>query len=146
MSNSCDAPQIAEVEGAIRNPADPHHFMVVQPVEGYVQIDIDGVGVAKTHRALLVIEIGSHVYQPRYYVPKADVIVDLTETNRTTHCPLKGHASYFSLNGNEVGWCYNTFDFAEILEGQISFASENLSILLGGKQSTDPSKTDGPAP
>lgn len=144
MSVQYDTPQIPEVDGAIRNPADPHHFMVVQPIEHFLQIDIDGACMARTHHALRVIEISGRVLEPRFYIPKADVTANLVETNRKTHCPLKGHASYFSLNGVEVAWCYKSFEFAKILEGHMSFAGENLGVTMGGEQLSVQSRQGGP--
>ncbi|MFV2092674.1 MAG: DUF427 domain-containing protein [Hyphomicrobiales bacterium] len=122
---------VAEIKGAIRNPANPNHFMVVLPVDRRVQIHIGGVQVVDTASALRVIEIGKHAYQPRLYIPAADVTAELSRTGKTTHCPLKGEAAYYALDGAEVAWRYDTFDFAAILEGHLSFMAEGLSITEG---------------
>ena len=120
-----------DVDGAIRNPANPNHFMVVQRVGRRLQIHIDGVRIAETNTALRVIEIGHHAYEPRLYIPVGDVTAELTKSDKTTHCPLKGDASYYALNGTEVGWRYDPFDFAKILEGHLSFFGDNLTITEG---------------
>jgi hypothetical protein len=73
VSTRYDIPHVPDIDGAIRNPATPHHFMVAQPVEHFVQNDIDGVCVARTHHALRIIEIGSRVSELRVCFPKADI-------------------------------------------------------------------------
>lgn len=124
-------PEVAAVQGAIRNPANAAHFMVVKPVEQPVEIYVDGEPVAKSTRALRVIEIGKQAYEPRVYIPEADVTAKLAKTERTTHCPLKGDASYYALRGSEVAWRYETFDFADVLTGHLSFSADNLRITEG---------------
>jgi uncharacterized protein (DUF427 family) len=54
------------IKGAIHNPADPHHSMIVQPVHHRVQVFVDGTRVADTDSALRVIETGGRMYEPRH--------------------------------------------------------------------------------
>ncbi|MEM7025210.1 MAG: DUF427 domain-containing protein [Pseudomonadota bacterium] len=116
-----DIIEVPAVEGAIRNPSNPHHFMVVQPVGGRVRIWIDNTEVARSSSALRVIEVGRKAYEPRMYIPSSDVLVPLARSEKTTHCPLKGEASYLCLDGREVGWTYAAFDFAKVLDDHVSF-------------------------
>ncbi|WP_114285289.1 DUF427 domain-containing protein [Candidatus Halocynthiibacter alkanivorans] len=122
---------VALVEGAIRNPANPNHFMVVMPVKQPVQIHINQTLVAETTRALRVIEIGNHAYQPRLYIPESDVTAKLTKVDKTTHCPLKGDATYYAFGGSEVAWRYDTFDFANVLNGHLSFSAPEMRTTEG---------------
>ena len=131
METHSQSPRVADVEGAIRNPANPDHFMVVQLVESRVQINIDGNLVADTSKAVRVIEIGNKVYEPRLYIPASDVLVELTRTDRSTPCPLKGDAAYFTYDGVEICWSYDTFDFAKSLDGYHSFFAPSLQITEG---------------
>ena len=111
-----------------QKPGDSDHIMFVQPVSGRITIETSGTRIAETTNALRVIEIGKSVYEPRYYVPTADLVVALDALENTTHCPIKGDARYFALNGVEVAWRYDTLDFASVLEDHLSFAADNLTI------------------
>lgn len=113
---------------AIRNPANQDHMMFVQPVKGRITIDANGTRVAETTNALRIIELGKSVYEPRYYIPAADVTVALDTLDKTTHCPIKGDANYYALNGVELAWGYDTLNFASVLENHLSFAADQLTI------------------
>lgn len=117
------------VEGAIRNPGNPNHFMVAQPIDRRVRLYKNGTLVADSSRALRVIEIGKSVYEPRLYIPRDDVVPDLVETDKITHCPLKGDASYYTIDGTEMAWGYTTLDFAKVLDGHVSFWTDDLRIV-----------------
>jgi uncharacterized protein (DUF427 family) len=108
-------------EGTIRNPANPGHFMVIEPVDGRVRIFAGERLIAATDAALRVLEVGRKAYDPVLYVPARDLAVELQPTARTSHCPLKGDASYYALDGEEIAWSYATFDFARALAGHYAF-------------------------
>jgi uncharacterized protein (DUF427 family) len=43
----------------------------------------------------------------RYYLPAEDVRTDLlTPSEKVTHCPFKGRASYFARAGRPLAWTY----------------------------------------
>jgi uncharacterized protein (DUF427 family) len=70
----------------------------VTEISDTLEVTFNGETVARSDRAKVLLE-GS--YPPRYYVPAADVRMELLRpTNTSTHCPWKGQASYFSI---EVG-------------------------------------------
>ncbi len=121
----------APVTGAIRNPSDPNHFMVVQKVEKPLRIWHGETLLAETTTALRLIEVGKRIPEPRYYVAMADLKAELSPTEKTTHCPLKGDASYLALNGQELAWTYETFDFADILSGHVSFWGPDIRTAEG---------------
>jgi uncharacterized protein (DUF427 family) len=58
------------------------------------------------------------------------------EPDRTTHCPLKGDAVYFSVDGwkpadgsDYLAWSYaTTFDFARELQGLVAFNPAHVSV------------------
>jgi len=65
---------------------------------------------------------------PRWYFPREDVREDLLDaTDRHTHCPIKGDASYFSVHlGDRVAenavWTYpKPLEGAPALDGHLSF-------------------------
>ena len=76
--------------------------------------------------AVLVLHETRHA--PIYYFPKKDVRMDaLTPSERYTHCPFKGNASYWSIQvGSElvenIVWGYEQpYKEAEAIEGYVAF-------------------------
>ena len=75
------------------------------------QATFRGRVIADSTGAILLREAS---YPPVVYFPKADVAMEhLAVTSRSTHCPYKGDASYFSiLLGGETAdnavWAYET--------------------------------------
>ena len=50
-------------------------------------------------------------------------------SGKSTHCPLKGDASYFTLNGEEIAWTYDRpFEWSEQLRGHIAFYANKVAI------------------
>lgn len=123
-------PAVHPVEGAIRNPANPNHFMVLKPIPGEVEIAAADTVLARTQSAFWLIELGDFVYPPRIYVPLSDVVAGLDRSGKVTHCPLKGDAGYLVFQGEEVGWTYDTLDFARALQGLACFRGEKVQTRL----------------
>jgi len=124
---------VPSVEGAIRNPNNPNHFMVLKPVAQRVRIFLDERLVADTTNALCLIEIGRKAHDPVLYVPAEDLTAPLEKLEKATHCPLKGDASYYAVDGEEIGWAYREpFDFAVELAGRHAFWSKKVRIEQGG--------------
>jgi uncharacterized protein (DUF427 family) len=64
-----------------------------------VRVRVAGEIVADSRRALFLFETG---HPARYYLPQADVRMDLlVPTARSSVCPYKGRASYWSINLGE---------------------------------------------
>lgn len=67
----------------------------LEPNHRRLRVLVDGVVVADTIRSLYLFELD---HLPVYYFPRADVRFDLLEpTDRSTHCPRKGDATYWSI-------------------------------------------------
>jgi class 3 adenylate cyclase/uncharacterized protein (DUF427 family) len=86
---------------------------------------LNGVVVAESDRVLVMHETG---YAPVTYVPREDVRMDLMRrTERHTHCPFKGDASYWTLEAGgtraeNAAWSYeDPFEEAEIVRDHIAF-------------------------
>jgi uncharacterized protein (DUF427 family) len=81
----------------------------IEPVARRVRVELAGVVLAASARALRVIETSS---PPVYYVPPDDVRRDLLEpTERTTFCEWKGEAHYWTVRVGErvvvdAAWSY----------------------------------------
>jgi len=113
----------------IHNPEDARHFMRIKPVAGSVRIFHRGRLLAESGRALRVLEAGKDLYDPTIYLPADDVTAPLVAKDKTTFCPIKGHASYFALAGEdgaieveEIAWSYrDTLEMAADLKDRIAF-------------------------
>lgn len=93
---------------AITNPDNPAHMMVIKDVSRRVRVYAGDVLLADTNKALRVMEVGKSVYDPVIYVPESDLACPMEPVEKTTHCPIKGDASYVALEGEEIGWVYRT--------------------------------------
>jgi uncharacterized protein (DUF427 family) len=84
-----------EDEEVFGHPRDPYHRVDARSSQRRVRVRVAGEVVADTRRAVFLFETG---HPTRYYIPRADVRADLlTPTKRSTTCPYKGNASYWSI-------------------------------------------------
>jgi uncharacterized protein (DUF427 family) len=88
---------------------DPYVRVDVLPSARAVEVSFNGQVVAATRRGMFLFETG---HPTRYYIPQQDVRMEfLTRSDRSTVCPYKGTASYWSLQVGDRGapdavWCY----------------------------------------
>ena len=118
----------------IHHPDNDAHFMRVKPVKATVRVSRAGTLLAESRNALRVQETGKDVYDPVVYIPETDVTGPLDPVaGKSTHCPLKGDASYFTLNGEEIAWTYDRpFAWSEQLRGHIAFYANKVTIEESG--------------
>jgi uncharacterized protein (DUF427 family) len=109
---------------AAPKPAQP--LIRIEPHPGIARATLKGQIVAESTAALVLREGG---YPPRIYFPRGDVRMDLlTATARSTHCPHKGNASYWTVTAGgtaapDVAWSYRTpHDGVAAIGDHISFA------------------------
>jgi uncharacterized protein (DUF427 family) len=106
-------------------PPEPGRALYLEPTPKRIRAIVDGEAIADSRRALLLQESG---LQPIYYFPPDDVRTDLFEaTDKHTHCPKKGDASYYSIRlGDRVvenaAWYYpEPLDGAPPIKDLIAF-------------------------
>ena len=123
------------VDGAIRRPNAPNHFMVLKPITRRIVIKLpDGTVLCDSCNAIRLLEAGKSLYDPVIYLPRADCCDGLTKQEKTTHCPLKGDASYFSYDHNgytieDLAWSYDhPFDFSQEIAGMIAFYANKVIV------------------
>lgn len=81
------------------SPNDDLHWVEVEPSPRWVRVKFNGQMIAGSRRVLLLREKGR---TPVYYFPADDVNETfLHPTKRTTHCPYKGDAAYWSIQVGE---------------------------------------------
>jgi adenylate cyclase len=109
-----------------------------EPCTRRVRVEVDGVCLADTQRALVLHETR---LPAAYYIPFEDARMDLLErTAHRTHCPFKGDASYWSLKlpgktVENIAWAYeNPYPDAEQLRGYLSFYRGKVSALYEGDE------------
>jgi uncharacterized protein (DUF427 family) len=130
-------PQITLSTATIHNPDEPRHFMRIKPVHSRVRIRLGDTVLADSSSAVRLLEVGKDVYDPMIYVPPQNITVTLEPVaGRTSHCPLKGEASYLGFagwtpqNSNDyLAWSYpDPFGFARDLAGLIAFNPAHVAI------------------
>ncbi len=123
--------QVTMATETVHNPAEPRHFMRVKPARSHVRILHAGKVLAETDRALYVTEVGRDMHETALYIPPSDISPELAIVpGKTSHCPLKGEASYLALpNEPPIAWCYGTtFDFASAIKGYVAFYRDRVTI------------------
>jgi len=125
-----------EDEQVYVHPRDPHSRVDVLRSSRRVEVEIAGVKVADSVRPVLLFETGLPV---RYYLPKTDVRLDLLRSSaRTSKCPYKGTAEYYSVTVDgtkheDILWWYR-YPLQETagIAGLVSFYNERVDITLDG--------------
>ena len=118
---------------------DPYHQVDVLNSSRHVRVVIGGETVAETRRPRLLFETN---LPPRYYIPKADVRMELLEpTDTSTSCPYKGTARYWSVNVSgrtyrDYAWSYPApIPECPKIENLVAFFNERVdAIYVDGEQ------------
>ena len=118
--------------GAIRNPERPEHLMVIKPIRQRIRVYAGDTLLADSTSALRVMEIGKSLYHPVVYVPEDDLIASFGTLDKTTHCPIKGNASYVAIEGEEIAWVYRApIRMAALLKDHYAFWPEKIRLVEG---------------
>jgi uncharacterized protein (DUF427 family) len=126
-----------EDEEVFVHARDPYKRVDVLLSSRHVRVVLAGETVADTHRPRLLFETS---LPTRYYIPKLDVRMDLLEaTDRTTRCPYKGQAVYWSVKvGDQVFedivWSYpTTIPECPKIADLLAFYNERADIYVDGE-------------
>ena len=95
--------------------------ITIEPAPGRYRVSIGDITLGETAAAVMLHETG---HGPVLYVPRADMDMALfTSTDRSSTCPWKGQASYFSVGGqNNVVWSYERpIDAVARIAGYLAF-------------------------
>jgi uncharacterized protein (DUF427 family) len=110
----------------------PDHQITVTPAKTRWRAAYANHVIADTGEALIVEESGRGAV---VYFPREDVSMEyFARTDRTTHCPYKGDAGYYSilmdgkLTENAV-WTYEEpFPAAERIRGRLAFDPDQIEV------------------
>jgi uncharacterized protein (DUF427 family) len=121
-----------EDEEVFVHPRDPYTRIDVLRTTRRVRVDLLGTLVADSARPRMLLETGLPV---RWYLPREDVRTDFLEpSDRTTRCPYKGIAHYWSLRldgrvEKDIVWTYpDPFHDAEAVRGLLCFVDERVDL------------------
>jgi uncharacterized protein (DUF427 family) len=110
----------------------PDHPITISANPKRVRVTAGGVVIAETMHALTLKEAS---YPAVSYVPRKDANMELLKrSERTTHCPYKGDANYFSIaaNGNTIAdaiWTYESpFPAMAEISGHLAFYPDKVKI------------------
>ena len=127
-----------EDEEVFTHPRDPYTRVDILASSRHVRIEVGGETLAESASPRLLFETGLPV---RYYLPKTHVRMDLlTPTETATHCPYKGQAEYWSVNGRvDLAWSYPTpLPESQKVAGLIAFYNEKVDIFVDGEREERP--------
>jgi uncharacterized protein (DUF427 family) len=120
----------------------PYTRIDILPTSRTVRVELNGVVLAVSPRPLVLFETG---LQPRWYLPKVDVRMDLLEpTEHSSRCPYKGQAEYWSARvGDElvenIAWSYRTpLPESERIAGHVAFYDERVDLFVDGERRERP--------
>lgn len=113
----------------------PDHPITVVPSDTRVVVRLGDVVLADTTESVELREAG---YPPVRYLP-ADAVDPalLRASDRTTWCPYKGEASYFTVSvpgaeAVDAVWTYRTpFDAVAPIAGHLAFYPDKVDITVG---------------
>jgi uncharacterized protein (DUF427 family) len=110
----------------------PDHPITITQNPRRVRVMAGDIVIAESTRALTLKEAK---YPAVQYLPREDANMALLErTERTTHCPYKGDASYFSVKADgktldNAIWTYETpFPAMTEIAGHLAFYPDKVKI------------------
>lgn len=110
----------------------PDHPITITPNPRRVRVTAGDIVIAETSKALTLKEAK---YPAVQYVPREDAnMALLARTDRVTHCPYKGDASYYSVKADgktldNAVWTYETpFPAMTEISGHLAFYPDKVKI------------------
>ncbi len=138
---------LEEDEPVYVHPRSPYTRIDILASSRLVRAELDGVRIAESSQPRILFETGLPL---RYYVPLADLRMDLLRpSDRSTQCPYKGTASYWSVDTNpaveggrlhkDVVWTYRTpLPESQKIAGLAAFYNERVDLYLDGVEQPRP--------
>lgn len=111
------------------------HTLTITPSDVHVEVWVGGHKVAESDAPLVLEETGMPT---RYYLPREHLDMDLFRaTTFTSVCPLKGSASYWTLEldgdtHDGIVWSYeDPIEGAEQIKGLMAFYNDRVDLRVG---------------
>jgi uncharacterized protein (DUF427 family) len=110
----------------------PDHPITITPAARTWRARFNGQVIADSAQAVVLQEAS---YPAVIYFPRRDVTMGaLSRTERSTHCPYKGDAAYFTLGVDgqvapNVIWSYETpFPAMAAIAGHLAFYADRVDV------------------
>jgi uncharacterized protein (DUF427 family) len=120
----------------------PDHPITVEPAGERWRVRFEDAVIADSANALVLKEAG---YAPVIYFPKDDVAMEYAaRTDRTTHCPYKGDATYWTFHrhsdfAENVAWSYEEpFPAMAEIAGHIAFYADRVEVYRVDDEAVNP--------
>ncbi|PZR32470.1 DUF427 domain-containing protein [Caulobacter segnis] len=125
---------------------DETHPITIEPVPGTVRVIFEGHGIADSDDVFVLREAN---YPPVYYFPRDSVqMAFLRRTDKVTHCPYKGDASYFTIYRDRqiidnAAWSYED-PYAAVgpIAARIAFYPEHVEFQLDDRSPAETEAMD----
>ena len=114
---------------------EKRHYAVIDNYQRKLTLKYKGEVIAETTNGLILKEVGRGVYDPVFYLPKEDISIKLeVEKERQSHCPIKGDATYWNIEGdftdNYFAWSYEeALPRTKKIQGYIAFNMEYITLI-----------------
>jgi uncharacterized protein (DUF427 family) len=125
---------------------DDNHPITITPAPGVVRALFEGHEIADSANVLVLREAN---YPPVYYFPRDDVwMIFLRRTDKVSHCPYKGDASYFTIYRDRkivdnAAWSYeDPFGAVAAIAGRVAFYPEHVDFEVGERTAADTQASD----
>jgi uncharacterized protein (DUF427 family) len=132
---------LEEDEPVYVHPRSPYTRVDILASSRRVRVELDGVTIAESSQPRILFETG---LPPRFYLPLADLRMDLLlPSDRSTECPYKGTASYWSVDTchttpggrlhRDVVWMYRApLPESQKVAGLACFYNERVDLYVDG--------------
>lgn len=114
----------------------PDYGIRTEPAGKRVRVTFAGKVVAESDRALVFIEPR---HDPVYYLPREDAdMALLSPTDNHSHCPWKGHASYYTISAGgktseNAVWSYeDPYPQIKQVTGHLAFYPDRVDEIAVG--------------
>jgi uncharacterized protein (DUF427 family) len=127
-----------EDEAIVSHPHDPFKRIDILASSRQVRIEWEGRLLAESARPLLLFET---LLPIRFYLPRADITVDLEPSDTISDCAYKGRASYLSVPGGpaDIAWTYHhPLREAEPIRDLVAFFNERVDVIVNGQRRQRP--------
>ena len=133
---------LEEDEPVYTHPRNPYSRVDILSSSRHVRVELDGVVLAESAHPTILFETG---IVPRYYLPLPDLRRELLRpSEKTTHCPYKGTAGYWSVEVNgkvyeDFVWIYRTpLPESQKVAGLACFYNEKVELTVDGVREERP--------
>jgi uncharacterized protein (DUF427 family) len=120
----------------------PDHPITITPAKTRWRAQFAGHVIADSADALVLQEAD---YKPVVYFPREDVSMEyFSRTDRSTHCPYKGDAAYYTILmdgnfGDNAVWTYEEpFPAMEQIRGRLAFYPDKVEVYEVSEEAVNP--------